>query len=180
MCDWSSDVCSSDLYLGKRIRYVCGSLITVHRLKHFVFCHERNSSYYSSLYLTRRLSALWGGPLIGRISLLSKLYLRNCSSVPTEGQAILIQLRSWYDYNSTHCKFASPKMFQNDVNAFPAAKHLRYFYLMHAASPVPVSHPVLANIRPSYRCKYCKYSIIGCRSQKVPHKVRRMTYNFFQ
>ena len=45
-------------YLGKRIRYVCGSLITVHRLKHFVFCHERNSSYYSSLYLTRRLSAL--------------------------------------------------------------------------------------------------------------------------
>ena len=37
-------------YLSKRIRYVCGSFITVHRFKHFVFCHERNSSYFSSLY----------------------------------------------------------------------------------------------------------------------------------
>ena len=37
-------------YLSKRIRHVCGSFITVHRFKHFVFCHERNSSYFSSLY----------------------------------------------------------------------------------------------------------------------------------
>ena len=32
-------------YLGKRVRHVCGSLITVHRFEHFVLCHKLNSSY---------------------------------------------------------------------------------------------------------------------------------------